>query len=325
MGLARSMSESSGGGESLWQCRHCRKELRVPPKTVFKFCPECRAPEQEIDNDTAVYCVNPNCKTKLFTPTQKLCHECATPQPKKQVHQQPKPPPRHIGQAKSTPTVPVVSFPSTSSDLASASVAALTTQAQHREVIEKAAAQTTTTQRKNSQNEDSTETFFQGSQDSSSLNESHSQPHQVSNTKSDGTHDREKQVEEGKGDMPVSKPKEATKTSIKIQEGQGHEYQLKSAFSHPLQNHSADNHSTEHKSTSNKHKQAAESGEEIADGSDPLSRHFDGADTGATEKEGASPPINDQQQKKDNIQAPNPSAYARQSSDQVCPLISIML
>ena len=150
------MSESSGGGagESLWQCRHCRVELRVPPGVVFQICPACRAPEQEFDFDTAVYCVNPDCKEKLFTPTQKRCHECTALQPKRQAQRQPKPPRGHVGQATSTtPTVPVAGVPSTSSDPIGAALPA-----QHLEAVKKAVEAQRNQTCKDGQSEDDTQT-----------------------------------------------------------------------------------------------------------------------------------------------------------------------
>ena len=125
------MSESSGGRESLWQCRHCRVECMVPLGAVVKFCPLCqRAPEQELDFD-AVYCVHPDCRIKLFTPSQQFCHKCGLPQ----AQQQPKPP---SAQAASVST----GGPALSD----------TSQVQHYEAVEKAVeAQRSIIQHENSQ------------------------------------------------------------------------------------------------------------------------------------------------------------------------------
>ena len=325
---SRSMSESSGGRESRWHCKHCGKEFELPPGAVFQFCPECRAPEQEFDFDAAVYCVNPDCKTNLFTPTQKLCHECGASQS-----------PGRIDQATSTPNVRVAGVPSPSSSV----VPTDTTQAEHREVVEKPQrSQTTTTQRMSEDSQHSTTPISESISTTSQcttppptastainlsmcagnkglLNDNHSQPHQA---KSDGTHDRDKKVEEGKGGMPVSKPKEATKESELAQEnGQEHDYpQLKLAVNHPLQNHSADNHSIEHPSTSNKCKQAAESGEEIADGSDPLSKQQK-VNSSSTQVEEALPSVSDQHQEKYSAQPRPPNSATVVASEQVCHLL----
>ena len=130
------MSEASGGGDSPWQCRHCHKEFVVPKGVVFSFCPACRAPAEGPESDfEAVYCVNPECRTKLFHPTQKLCHECGSIQ----AQQTPQPP---DVQAASTPTVHIASVsPSTSPDVPKVSHPAptdTTIKAQHYEGIEKA-------------------------------------------------------------------------------------------------------------------------------------------------------------------------------------------
>ena len=124
------MSEASGGGR--WQCKHCHAEIVVPSGVVVKFCSECgKAPAAQEPDFEAVYCVNPNCRVKLFTPTQKLCHECGWIQLKEQ---QPQPPPSLDAQATSTSTTVHV----TSSDVASASRPTVTTQAQHYEAVQKA-------------------------------------------------------------------------------------------------------------------------------------------------------------------------------------------
>ena len=128
-------------------------EFRVPPGVVFQICPACRAPDQEFDFETAVYCVNPGCESKLFTPTQKMCHDCGAPQPKRQAQQQPKPPRGHVGLATSPPTVPVASVPSTSSDPIGAALPA-----QHLEAVKKAVEAQRNQTCKDRQSEDDTQT-----------------------------------------------------------------------------------------------------------------------------------------------------------------------
>ena len=75
------MSETSDGGKvaanrALKRCPHCDKEL----ETDSRFCNRCGKPQKEDSPDPEVYCINPDCKIKLFTPSAQICHRCHTNQ-----------------------------------------------------------------------------------------------------------------------------------------------------------------------------------------------------------------------------------------------------
>ena len=75
------MSESSDGGKmaanrALKRCPHCNKELEIDSR----FCNRCGKPQKEDLPDPEIYCVNPACKIKLFTPSAQICHKCHTSQ-----------------------------------------------------------------------------------------------------------------------------------------------------------------------------------------------------------------------------------------------------
>ena len=75
------MSETSDGGKvaanrALKRCPHCDKEL----ETDSRFCNRCGKPQKEDLPDPEVYCINPDCKIKLFTPSAQICHRCHTNQ-----------------------------------------------------------------------------------------------------------------------------------------------------------------------------------------------------------------------------------------------------
>ena len=75
------MSESSDGGKraanrALKRCPHCNKELEIDSR----FCNRCGKPQKEDSPDPEIYCINPACKIKLFTPSAQVCHRCHTSQ-----------------------------------------------------------------------------------------------------------------------------------------------------------------------------------------------------------------------------------------------------
>ena len=311
-----SISESPGGGESRWQCRHCRKEFGVSPGAVFKFCPECRAPEQESDLE-AVYCVNPQCKTKLFKPTQKICHECGESQPIKQAQQQPKPTPGHT-----TPTMRFVSISSTSSDVASEKATAAqrsqttTTQASQPEgkpILSGSQSQVPASQH-------STQSSFQGSRDSSSSPESTGGPqskvlksHQVYQPT-----DIPKAAPTSESTSPTSQqsftvpPPTSTASTASAQ----------SVSASNSQPHQVSNN-TEPDGTHDKEKQMGK--EEERKGFVPKAQEATEKSQekgqGADRDKGASPSAHDQLQKGDGTQPQNPPTYPTvAASDQVCAL-----
>ena len=61
---------------ALKRCPHCDKEL----ETDSRFCNRCGKPQKEDSPDPEVYCINPDCKLKLFTPSAQICHRCHTNQ-----------------------------------------------------------------------------------------------------------------------------------------------------------------------------------------------------------------------------------------------------
>ena len=76
------MSEASSGGTKCWECIHCHKQLPGSIPGSLPFCPFCAKPQSKAPEDE-VNCVNPECGTKLFSSTAKLCHKCHTPQQQK--------------------------------------------------------------------------------------------------------------------------------------------------------------------------------------------------------------------------------------------------
>ena len=73
------MSETSGGSKMTTRaskrCPHCNKELEIDSA----FCNRCGKP-QEDSPEPEIYCINPDCKKRLFTISAKTCHTCHTPQ-----------------------------------------------------------------------------------------------------------------------------------------------------------------------------------------------------------------------------------------------------
>lgn len=78
------MSETSAGA---CRCKHCDRD--IPPVvlaalgTEVKFCPFCSKPLKSASaspDEPVCYCINQECKVKLFSRTAKRCHECNTEQ-----------------------------------------------------------------------------------------------------------------------------------------------------------------------------------------------------------------------------------------------------
>ena len=70
------MSETSGGSKMAArgskQCHHCKKELEMDSL----FCNRCGKPQKEDSPEPETYCINPDCKERLFTISAKACHKC---------------------------------------------------------------------------------------------------------------------------------------------------------------------------------------------------------------------------------------------------------
>ena len=73
------MSETSGGSQmtarASKQCPHCNKKLDVDSR----FC-KFYGTRQEGFPEPEIYCINPDCKERLFTISAKTCHKCHMPQ-----------------------------------------------------------------------------------------------------------------------------------------------------------------------------------------------------------------------------------------------------